>query len=352
MKEDPLANPSFRKPGLLAGLFESLFGLQRPLLCAQVEVTSACMGKCAYCPHSSQAESWRSRHISAVTFARLWPLFKLCSQVHLQGWGEPLLHPRFFDLAALAKKAGCQVSTTSCGLLMDAETARKIISGNLDIIAFSLAGTDKDSNKSRVNVDFDQVCANIKLLRETAARENSKLEIHLAYILLRNQIEAAAALPDLMIDLGVDMAVVSTLDYLARPEDRELALLPEDAENIKRARYILMNAAERAAGAGKKIHFALPSPKTVVHENGCRENVRKTLYIDADGSVSPCVYLNVPGSDSAARRRVFGSALTENPLEIWKKEDFRRFRNTLIDGEPDPVCQNCPKRLETADEDG
>ena len=347
---DPLANPDFKRPGLFENLGEALFGFKRPLLCAQVEVSSACMGKCDYCPHTTQAETWRTRHMSPEIFAGLWPLFKLCQRVHLQGWGEPLLHPRFFEFAHLAKKAGCHVSTTSSGLLMNELIAEKIMAGDLDLVAFSLAGTDAKSNAARVKADFAQVCKNVKFLNGQRKKEAKKLELHLAYILLAEQLEAVRKLPELMADLGVDAAVISTLDYLAKGEDRGRAFYPEEEKKIAQAREILNEVSARAAANGQQVHFALPGNKYTRHENGCRENVRKTLYIDAEGAVSPCVYLNVPNSESNEKKRVFGNVRQEKILNIWKKEEFKKFRSALINGEPDPVCLNCPKRLEVLEE--
>ena len=112
---DPLHNPRFQEPSVWQLFRESLFGKPRLLDCIQVEVTSVCPGRCVYCPHTTQAGYWRSRHMEAATFARLWPLMQESGRVHLQGWGEPFLHPRFMDFAALARKAGCRVSTTTCG---------------------------------------------------------------------------------------------------------------------------------------------------------------------------------------------------------------------------------------------
>lgn len=347
---DPLANPDFKRPGLFENLGEALFGFKRPLLCAQVEVSSACMGKCDYCPHSSQAASWRTRHMNAEIFAALWPLFKLCQRVHLQGWGEPLLHPRFFEFAHLAKKAGCHVSSTSSGLLMNELIAEKILSGDLDLMAFSLAGTDKASNAGRVNVDFAKVCQNIKFLNAQRQKEGKKIELHLAYILLAEQLAAVRKLPELMLELGVDSAVISTLDYLAKDEDRERAFYPEEEDKIAKAREILEEISVRASKNGQKIHYALPNNKFTCHENGCRENVRKSLYIDAEGDVSPCVYLNVPSSENKEKKRVFGNVRQEKILDIWKKGEFKKFRSALIEGQPDPVCKNCPKRLEVLEE--
>ena len=346
---DPLANPALRR-GLFESFAEALFGASRPFLCAQIESSSACLGKCSYCPQSSQAASWRSRHMRPEVFARLWPLLKLCSQAHLQGWGEPLLNPRFFDMAALAKRAGCQVSTTSCGLVMDEGIADKLLSGYVDLIAFSLAGTDQESNSSRAGVDFSRTVENIKFLAERRDRAGSPLRIHLAYILLADQLDALKRLPSLMAELGVDAAVVSTLDYLAQEKDRGLAFRPGEGGKLAQAGALLRKASAEAQALGKKLHWALPAAGASQHPNGCRENVRKTLHIDAEGNVSPCVYLNVPSQARPEKRRVFGNVMEEDPVGIWKKPEFKAFRQALLAGEPDPACLDCPKRLEAEGE--
>ena len=154
---DPLRNPRFQEPSVWQLFRESLFGKPRLLDCIQVEVTSVCPGRCVYCPHTTQAGYWRSRHMEAATFARLWPLMQESGRVHLQGWGEPFLHPRFMDFAALARKAGCRVSTTTCGLCMDETLAGQIVGSGIDIVAFSLVGTDEASNAPRAGVPFSRV---------------------------------------------------------------------------------------------------------------------------------------------------------------------------------------------------
>ncbi len=65
----------------------------------------------------------------------------------------------------------------------------------------------------------------------------------------------------------------------------------------------------------------------------------------ADGTVSPCVYRNIPADALAERRLVFGEIPAEEPLAIWEKESFRRFRERLAAGDPDPVCRSCSKRF-------
>jgi MoaA/NifB/PqqE/SkfB family radical SAM enzyme len=280
------------------------------------------------------------------TFGRLWPLMRRCGRVHLQGWGEPLLNPAFFRMTALARKAGCQVSTTTCGLRMDAELALEIVESGIDIVAFSLAGTDAASNASRHGVDFDRVCDAVSTLQAVRReRMGVHLEIHFAYLMLASNMEAVAGLPALMQRLGVHAAVISTLDYIPEPGLEAEAFQAHEAEKIVRAAAILTETEAEARRRGLGFHYELPSPGAT--GTSCRENISRSLFIAADGSLSPCIYVNLPADIVDPRRRVFGNVREQDPLEIWQKGDFRRFRERLACGDPDLPCRSCPKRFMT-----
>ena len=331
------------EPGFWEGLGELLFGGRRTLDCVQVQVTSRCPGRCDYCPHTVMQDRWRSRDLDLATFKLLWPLLRRSSRVHLQGWGEPLLNPAFFEMAALARKAGCQVSTTTCGLRMDEKLASELVESGIDIVAFSLAGTDAASNASRLGVDFDRVCEAITLLQAVRRkRMGVHLEIHLAYLMLASAIEAVAGLPALMQRLGVHAAVVSTLDYIPEPALAHEAFAPAETAKLAPAEAILGRTAEHARRLGLDFHYELPDPGAA--GTSCRENISRSLYVSADGSVSPCVYVNVPASIADPGRRVFGNVCDQDPMAIWENADFRRFRERLACGDPDLPCRSCPKR--------
>jgi len=60
--------------------------------------------------------------------------------VHLQGWGEPLLHPSILSMLEVAKKVGTRVSFTTNGSLLGADICKDIISLGVDAVGISLAG--------------------------------------------------------------------------------------------------------------------------------------------------------------------------------------------------------------------
>jgi MoaA/NifB/PqqE/SkfB family radical SAM enzyme len=337
------AGGKFRPPGFREAIREAFLGVRRMMDCTQVEVTSRCPGRCGYCPHTTRRDQWRARDMDMGTFERLWPLMRKASRVHLQGWGEPLLHPGFFDMAALARQAGCAVSTTTCGLCMNADIARRLVDSGIDIVAFSLAGTDAAGNAVRHGVDFDRVCEAVDLLQGVRRAATAvHLEIHFAYLMLASGVEAVRGLPGLAHRLGVHAAVVSTLDCVAASGLEAEAFRPHEAEKIARAAAVLSETEAAAKRLGVDFNWSLPRPDA--SGRGCRENISRSLYVAADGSISPCVYVNLPVDGPDPDRRVFGNVNATDPLEIRESAAFRRFRDGLAGGEPDLPCRACPKR--------
>ena len=334
----------FREPGIWETIRKHLLGWRRPLDCIQVEVTSRCLGRCTYCPHTTMRAEWHSRDMDMETFTRLRPIMRRATRVHLQGWGEPLLNPAFLAMAALARKAGCAVSTTTCGLAMNEELAVKLLEAGLDIVAFSLAGTDAASNATRHGVDFDRVCEAVSVLQAVRrARPAVHLEIHVAYLMLASSMEAVRGLPGLMHRLGVDAAVVSTLDYVPSPELEPEGFAPHEAEKLARAAALLTETEIEARRLGVGFHWALPRPDAP--GTSCKEKIDRSFYVGADGSISPCVYVNLPVERLDPRRRVFGNVREQDPLGIWESSECRRFRDRLAGGDPDLPCMTCPKRF-------
>lgn len=278
------------------------------------------------------------------TFAALWPAMIKARRVHLQGWGEPFLNPYFMDFVALARKAGCSVSTTTCGLRMDEELAERIVSSGMDIVAFSLTGTDEVSNGARAGVPFSRVEQAVRILQKVRRARNAvHLEVHLAYLMLASNVEAVRELPRVMEDWGVHAAVISTMDYIPSPGMVREAFAPHEREKIEAARVVLEEVGAKIRNAGRDFYASLPAPEPAPC---CRERAHRTMYVDADGQISPCVYLNVPLDAPQTGRTVFGNVAGENPMSIWEKPEYVDFRAAVQTADPPAACASCAKRFE------
>jgi radical SAM protein with 4Fe4S-binding SPASM domain len=227
---------------------------------------------------------------------------------------------------------------------MDEDIAYNIVESGIDTIAFSLAGPDAESNACRQGIDFNHLDRSIQTLQ--AVRRNRvgvHLEIHFAYLLLVSKMEAVYGLPALMQRLGVHASVVSTLGYIPAPGLAEEAIHPKNSEKRNRATAILEKTAAEAEKLDLGFHFALPHPDST--GTTCDENISRSFYVSADGSVSPCVYLNVPVKFPDTNRRIFGNIRKNDPLQIWETQAFKNFRDHLATGDPDMPCRTCLKRL-------
>ena len=328
-------------PGFLQSLLEGIFGPPRPLDCLRVEITNRCFGRCTYCPHTTHARAWQPRDMDMALFERLWPAMRQSRRVHLQGWGEPLLHPEFFGMADRARRAGCEVSTTTCGLIMDERTAVRLVDAGLDVAAFSLAGTSPAGNAARRGVDFDAVIRSVDLLQKVRRkRVGVHLEIHFAYLLLASRIDEVRGLPALMEKLGVHAVVISTLDFVPQPDLEAEVISTRHPERLARAAEVLKETALEARRRDREFHFALP--RVDAPGNACPENIDRSLCVSVEGLVSPCVFTSLP--TAGHRHRTFGDANREDPLRIRESPEFREFRRALTGGDPDPACRDCPKR--------
>jgi len=322
---------------------QALSGGVPRLDCLQIEVSSRCLGSCLYCPRALAA-SGSGIDMPMATFSCLTPLLSSARRVHLQGWGEPFLNPHFFVMAKMARDAGCRVSTTTCGLTMSESLAEEICEAGLDIVAFSLTGTDEASNRRRRGVPFARVCQAMATLNGAKRRRGvSEPQLHLAYLLFPDGIEALAGLPKLMEELDIAATVVSTLDYLPEPALAELTFNTVDQVLLDRTGQILAETAGELERRGRLLHYLFPQAQGPGH--GCLENIGRSLFVAADGTVSPCVFTNAPGSPADPRRRIFGNVTTIDPLDIWQSLAYRDFRRDLTEGRPKTPCLGCRKRF-------
>nr|MBN2277333.1 SPASM domain-containing protein [candidate division Zixibacteria bacterium] len=316
-----------------------------------VEVSSRCTALCTYCPHTVFKDIWEDRLMDLDTFRRLVPVFKKSGLVYLQGWGEPFLNPHFFDMVNIARECGCRVGTSTNGMLLDDSKILRIIDSGLDLLAFSLAGTGASNDNLRRGTELKKI---IEVIGKINARKKEtgsvKPDIHIAYLLLKSRLDEVEHLPELIDNLGISQVVISTLDFIP---DEKLALetiAPQNRVEYDAIKIRLDRVVMEAARMGTSIFYNLYNPDHT--RQFCTENIQHSMFVASDGTVSPCVFLNLPMTrpvlenkrgETIYRRVEFGNIHSRSPVAIWNSREYGRFRRGFMTGKPDQFCRACPK---------
>ncbi len=289
----------------------------------------------------------------ATTFDRIAPAFRKAGHIHLQGWGEPLLHPDLFGMARTAKEMGCSVGTTTNGMLWSDRTSELAVEGQIDVVGFSLAGTEDSQDAVRVGTRLSRVLQAIESVKRTKdARGSSKPHVHVAYMLLRSGLAGVLGLPRLLEGLGVEQVVVGTLDFVPDVRLAGETLVPEDDAEEHRIRTIMDDVVSLAAEKEIYVHYRLPSRRKT--RRTCTENVLHALCVSVDGDVSPCVYTNPAvhvtefGEDPGKAVRgglVFGNVNRQSVGRIWRESSYKAFRRSHERGDLQLPCSDCTKML-------
>lgn len=309
--------------------------IRPPVLDAiQVEVTSRCNLRCVMCPVTVLGDRWQPRHLPWETFLRIAPAFCHTRFVHLQGWGEPLLHPRLFDMVAKAKGAGSQVGFTTNGTLLGPRAAERLLDLDLDLLAVSIAGATPGTHAAiRVGSDLAEILARVRgLLGLRTRRRGRRPKVELFFLMTRANIAELPAAVDLAVELGADELVATNLDYVPGADQDELRAFGCAARREAFERSVgEARARARAAGLVFRAY-----PLDPVEVAVCEANPLRILFVSSDGWASPCPYMGLAGQTEIPRvfggsplsvpRLCFGNVGERELSEIWEAPACRAFR--------------------------
>jgi MoaA/NifB/PqqE/SkfB family radical SAM enzyme len=338
-------------------LLSHLFSRSLPHLdWIQVEVTSHCNAACVYCPFTVYRKHWQGRHMRIETFEKILPFCSTGSMIHLQGWGEPFLNPDFFKMIAMAKKQGYRVGTTTNGTLTDRDCLAKMVDLGVDVIAFSLAATDSSNDDIRKGTRLQQVLTSITRLSSLKHNQQvSKPEIHIAYMLLKPGLANIKKLPALIQDLDISQTVISTLDFIADERLARASFL-SNHQTLEDLQTQLNSVVADGRSRGVDIHYQIPGKEQQLF---CSENVLNSLVVSSDGTVSPCVFTNMPlPVDHGSQKGPMESYIPLHlgnihslPLNrIWWQKQSRSMRSSFARNQHLRPCIKCPKRHTLTDQ--
>ena len=305
-----------------------------PFIAFQIEPTSRCQLKCVMCPGTVFSDEWVSGDMPLSAYKKISRYFHLVQNVHLQGWGEPLLHPKLFDMIQTAKADNCKTSLTTNGVLLTQNMSEELIKKGLDTVAVSIAGAMRETHESiRCGSHFEQIIDNIRTLSNLKLKMRSKTpKLVLSFLMTKTNIKELPEAVSLAKDLGINEFVATNLDYTPTQAQDDLKLFSCNSADLSAKNHI--DAAQIRAQEIKLPFRVYPIEMEEVVM--CEMNPLQIVFISFDGCVSPCVYLNMTkrgliprifcGKQYEIERQCFGNIGEYDFMEIWASNAYKNFR--------------------------
>lgn len=182
-RDNTIASSLHYRLGLLRGLLSGERAHVGPLY-VHIDVTHRCNLRCRCCRwHSPLVDSRRDKgiveDICPDVFSRLCDdLYEMGTRLmFFVGTGEPLLHPRAFDLIKTAKSKGFELIMYTNGTMLTEETLGKLIDLRLDVLRVSLWSGTEEGFAEEVGVEaasrFRDVVEGMKRLTRLKRERNA-----------------------------------------------------------------------------------------------------------------------------------------------------------------------------------
>ncbi len=272
--------------------------------------------------------------------------------VHLTGWGEPLMNRDLPEIVNRCRKAGVWTCFTSNGLLLRPPLDQKILDSNLELISVSCDADNAETyeyvrGKGTFDVLVERLTAFNKLRRETGAQT----VMQWSFVQMRHNYQQLPGAIRLAARCGFDQFVAKHIETVINREELADAmwntgiapdLSPEIVEDHDR---ILEEAKEVAkeVGIGLEIH-----PRRMDYEGQCLVRPMTNLFVDYEGRVSSCCYLNVNDvrpyntpEEKPEDTGVYGDLRLSSLMELIETDRFRSFQKSWKKGEVPEPCRGC-----------
>jgi radical SAM protein with 4Fe4S-binding SPASM domain len=312
----------------------------------QIEPVGHCNLRCRMCPVRYRETS--NAFLDWHAFTRIIDDLPTLTELHLQGLGEPLLHPRFFAMVAYAVARKIAVTVTTNLTLITEQNAERCASSGLGRIYVSVDGaTARTYERIRVGARFDRLERNVRRLVDAIARRGEGPQVEMTAVAMRENLDELAELVALAARWGLRTLHVqhlchdfgeSTLPQRYAPMRTfvdDQTLVGYDPAHIAAA----FGRAREAAGV-HGIALRLPSVVPVEHPPGTPGRTRcdwpwRGPYVAYDGTAMPCCMVATPD------RAALGNVMREGVAPVWNGAAYDDFRRRLDSDEPPEICRSC-----------
>jgi radical SAM protein with 4Fe4S-binding SPASM domain len=254
-------------------------------------------------------------------------------ELELQGAGEPLAHPRFFDMVAYAAARGVEVTTATRLLTISEARIEECVASGLRRIDVAPGAADpSDCDYLRPGSKLRRALRNAQRLAEAKKRQGAKHpETRVVLMLLRRNLGDLAELVRLAREHGADSVVFQHLWHDAGSPRRFV-----EAESLLKEDLNKLNFGEaRALAEELGIVLSLPGARRAAAFPARCDRPWRGIHVGASGEALPCAMLKTP------QRLNLGNMRRDGVVRVWNAEAYREFRERLASDNPPDVCRGC-----------
>jgi len=297
----------------------------------QIEPTTRCNYTCGFCAGRYMEQS----DLPFERFAAALDSYPGIRHIELQGEGEPLLHPRFLDMMALARQRGIKVSFITNGSLLSDAVIERILELAPEKFYVSMESANPELFQQIRGGKLDKVIRGLEaLMAQRRSRGQARPAVGLAVTVMKRTRQEMPAIRGLYerlgLDGGISVQALQTMDAYAQHygEDLQTQLL-SDAEKQE-----LMIRAKSGA--------VLRSPIVGFYETlfwRWKPTLRRCpwldrgLYVNFQGAITPCCMVK------DAERFALGRLGETPPAQVLERR--AALRDELASGAMPTPCQGC-----------
>ncbi len=318
----------------------------------QIEPVGQCNLRCEMCPIQFRRDGPPHGPLAFMaweTFVSLLDGFPELRRLHLQGLGEPMMHPRFFDMVRYASDRGIEVTTNSNLTLLNASRAERLMNSGLRTLYFSIDGATAGTYEQiRKGAHFDRVIANVEGM--LAARQRLGLttpSLQIVMVIMRQNLHELPDLVQMAHAWSAERMFVQhlshdfgepTLPEEYRPMRDYIAAQSLAHEDPARIQKYFGEARQAAEWLGIALRLPRTTPKRYPEGTTGRDRCDwpwTGAYISYQGYMMPCCMVATPD-------RINFGKVTERTLQsVWNGPEYNTFRAQLDSDTPPDICRSC-----------
>lgn len=356
-----------------------------------IEPTSRCNLNCVMCFRNS----WIDENFGDLPMPLFYKVMndeaalKETHTVFFGGMGEPLAHPHIIEMITCCREKGLRTELLTNGTMLTTDTSQALVDAGLDKLWVSIDSFEEEQyGEIQVGSRFSLITQQIQEFNRM--RQGMGIELGISIVLMKSNLPQLSRMDAYCEKIKADDVNLShMIPNTSEAAEDTLWQLTERAESMVESDYwnseflTIGNgetAVEEEAGNSTAARFRfLPEDferlyggnpiESMVNEkleivwrgkvpertkNRCRFVAEGNCFVRWDGDVCPCMGLLHSAATYMNRDRrtvwhySFGNVESQSLHEIWNREEFRGFRERVIQFEFSPCtsCGGCELRQE------